>query len=133
MHRANYTLQHHVQHPYGLHQRSQRKRTACLLVKLLLQYGGIALPPRTCLHPCQGITVPSCTEPKICVLGLIWFLSSDCALFLKQIFQEEPHIVSNVDVRPLRQQQLHQLDVLVLSGPDHRRPAPVVLGRERKG
>lgn len=54
-------------------------------------------------------------------------------LFLKQIFQEEPHIVSNVDVRPLRQQQLHQLDVLVLSGPDHRRPASVVLGREWKG
>lgn len=71
MHRANDTLQHHEQHPYGLHQRSQRKRTACPLVKLIPQYGGIVLPPGTCLHLCQGITVPSCTKPKICVLGLI--------------------------------------------------------------
>lgn len=40
MHRANYALQHHVQHPYKLHQRS-RRRTACPLVKLLLQHGRI--------------------------------------------------------------------------------------------
>lgn len=46
---------------------------------------------------------------------------------------EQPYVVPDVDVRALGQQQLHQLDVFVLRGPDHRRPATIILGRDSKG
>lgn len=37
------------------------------------------------------------------------------------------HIVPDIDVRAFGQQQLHQVHMLVLSGPDHRRPTTIIL------
>lgn len=43
------------------------------------------------------------------------------------------HIVPDIDVRTFRQQQLHQVHVLVLSGPDHRCPTTIILSvRDRR-
>lgn len=39
----------------------------------------------------------------------------------------QTHIVPDVDVGPLGEQQLHKVHMLILSGPNHGRPATIIL------
>lgn len=134
-HRADYSLHHYVQHPYGLcHEELEEKDLpACKLPpriwrKFLPPDTLHSLPQTTCVK--GPLDLPA-LNPRSASSGLFGF-STEIVVNFWNGFQEEPYIVADVDVWPLRKQQLHQLNMLVLGGPDHRRPASIILWEEKE-